>query len=47
MSGGIVGVILAGGRSSRMGGGDKPMLELGGETILARAVRRLRRRSAG
>lgn len=40
MRGGIVGVILAGGKSSRMGGGDKPMLELGGEPMLARIIRR-------
>lgn len=33
-----LGVILAGGRSSRMGGGDKPLLELGGKPIVAHAI---------
>lgn len=37
---GIVGVILAGGRSSRMGGGDKPLLQLGAATILDHAKQR-------
>jgi molybdopterin-guanine dinucleotide biosynthesis protein A len=37
----IVGVLLAGGRSSRFGGGDKCLLSLGGTPILARAVARL------
>ena len=37
----VVGVILAGGQSSRMGGGDKALLELGGQTILARVIARL------
>ncbi len=31
-------VILAGGRASRMGGGDKPLLTLGGVTMLARVL---------
>jgi molybdenum cofactor guanylyltransferase len=35
------GVILAGGRASRMGGGDKGLLPLGGRTILDRVVERL------
>ncbi len=35
------GVVLAGGRSRRMGGGDKGLADLGGETMLARVVRRL------
>ena len=35
------GVILAGGQSSRMGGGDKCLLELGGQTLLSRVVERL------
>ena len=30
----LVGVILAGGLSRRMGGGDKSMLALGGQSIL-------------
>jgi molybdopterin-guanine dinucleotide biosynthesis protein A len=38
---GILGVILAGGRSSRMGGGDKCLLPLGGRPILAHVVERL------
>lgn len=36
------GVLLAGGLARRMGGGDKPLLELGGRPILAQAVERLR-----
>ncbi|WP_298258761.1 molybdenum cofactor guanylyltransferase MobA [uncultured Litoreibacter sp.] len=35
------GVILAGGLSRRMGGGDKGLLTLGGETLLARVIDRL------
>ena len=35
-------VVLAGGRASRMGGGDKPLLGLGGEPMLSHVVRRLR-----
>lgn len=38
----VVGILLAGGRSSRMGGGDKGMRLLGGRAILARVVERLR-----
>lgn len=34
-------VILAGGRSSRMGGGDKTLLRLGGGTMLSQAIARL------
>lgn len=30
----IVGVLLAGGLARRMGGGDKCLVELGGETLL-------------
>ncbi|RIK86000.1 MAG: molybdenum cofactor guanylyltransferase MobA [Hyphomicrobiales bacterium] len=37
----LAGVILAGGRSSRMDGRDKALLSLGGATLVARAVRRL------
>lgn len=33
------GVILAGGTGDRLGGADKPMLDVGGEPLLARAVR--------
>ncbi len=36
-----VGVILAGGLASRMGGGDKGLLRLGGATILDHVIRRL------
>jgi molybdopterin-guanine dinucleotide biosynthesis protein A len=39
---GVVGVLLAGGRSSRMGGGDKCLRMLGGRTILGRILDRLR-----
>ncbi|PTX57466.1 molybdenum cofactor guanylyltransferase [Litoreibacter ponti] len=35
------GVILAGGQSRRMGGGDKGLLRLGGETLLERVIARL------
>jgi molybdenum cofactor guanylyltransferase len=37
----IIGVILAGGRGQRMGGGDKGLLELGGRTLLAHVIDRL------
>jgi len=36
-----LGVILAGGQSSRMGVADKPLMTLAGKTMLARAVERL------
>ena len=36
-----LGVILAGGLARRMGGGDKGLLTLGGETILGRVIARL------
>ncbi len=35
------GVILAGGQSRRMGGGDKGLLSLGGQTLLTRVIDRL------
>jgi molybdopterin-guanine dinucleotide biosynthesis protein A len=35
------GVLLAGGLARRMGGGDKPIREIGGRTILARVIDRL------
>jgi molybdopterin-guanine dinucleotide biosynthesis protein A len=38
----IAGVILAGGLARRMGGGDKALLLLGGEPLLARVIARLR-----
>ena len=37
----VAGVILAGGRSSRMGETDKALLPLAGGTLLARAIARL------
>jgi molybdopterin-guanine dinucleotide biosynthesis protein A len=36
----VVGVLLAGGLARRMGGGDKPLKTLGGQTILARVIER-------
>ncbi len=41
------GVILAGGRASRMGGGDKPLKRLGGTTILDRVIAVLRPQCVG
>ncbi len=38
----VAGVLLAGGLARRMGGGDKGLMELGGETILARVIARAR-----
>jgi molybdopterin-guanine dinucleotide biosynthesis protein A len=35
-------VLLAGGLARRMGGGDKPMRQIGGRTILARVIARLK-----
>ncbi|WP_323765652.1 molybdenum cofactor guanylyltransferase MobA [Marinovum sp.] len=37
----VLGVILAGGQATRMGGGDKGLLALGGDTILGHVTRRL------
>lgn len=37
----ICGVVLAGGRAERMGGGDKALLEIGGEAILDRVLERI------
>ena len=36
----VVGVILAGGRSQRMGGGHKSLLSLGGDTLLEHVIKR-------
>jgi molybdenum cofactor guanylyltransferase len=36
-----LGVVLAGGLARRMGGGDKPLLSLGGSTLLEHAAKRL------
>jgi molybdopterin-guanine dinucleotide biosynthesis protein A len=38
----IGGIILAGGQARRMGGGDKALLMLGGESLLTRAIARIR-----
>ena len=38
----IAGVILAGGRATRMGGGDKGLRQVGGQTLLAHVLDRLR-----
>lgn len=38
----IPGVVLAGGLARRMGGGDKPLRDIGGQTILARVITRLK-----
>jgi molybdopterin-guanine dinucleotide biosynthesis protein A len=38
----VIGIVLAGGKSSRMGGGDKALLPLGGRPLLARVDARLR-----
>jgi molybdopterin-guanine dinucleotide biosynthesis protein A len=38
----VVGIVLAGGKSSRMGGGDKCLRPLGGRPILGHVVARLR-----
>lgn len=40
---GLPGVILAGGLSRRMGGGDKTLLTLGGRPVLIHVIERLRR----
>lgn len=42
MNGAVVGVLLAGGLSRRMGGGDKMLRRIGGETILARVIARMK-----
>jgi molybdopterin-guanine dinucleotide biosynthesis protein A len=36
-----LGLILAGGLARRMGGGDKPLTEIGGQTILSRVIERM------
>lgn len=41
------GVILAGGLATRMGGGDKGLLQLGGRTLLAHVIERLAPQVAG
>ena len=42
-----LGLVLAGGLARRMGGGDKALLEIGGSTILARVLDRLRPQCSG
>jgi molybdopterin-guanine dinucleotide biosynthesis protein A len=37
----ILGVILAGGRATRMGGGDKGLKQIGGEPMLTRVINRI------
>jgi molybdopterin-guanine dinucleotide biosynthesis protein A len=41
------GVLLAGGLARRMGGGDKPMRQIGGRSILERVIARLRSQCDG
>lgn len=43
----ICGILLAGGLARRMGGGDKPLLEIGGRPIIAHAIERLGPQCAG
>ena len=43
----ICGLMLAGGQSRRMGGGDKGRLQVGGESLLARVVDRIAPQVAG
>ncbi|OSQ51034.1 molybdenum cofactor guanylyltransferase MobA [Marivita geojedonensis] len=42
-----LGVILAGGLATRMGGGDKALLSVGGQTLLKRVIDRLQPQVAG
>lgn len=42
-----LGVILAGGLATRMGGGDKALLSVGGQTLLHRVIHRLQPQVAG
>lgn len=43
----VVGILLAGGKSSRMGGGDKSLRPLAGRPILAHVIERLKPQVAG
>ncbi len=43
----MLGVILAGGQATRMGGGDKGLLDLGGRTLLHQVIERLAPQVAG
>lgn len=38
---GVAGIVLAGGQSRRMGGGDKGLLDLGGRPVMAHVIERL------
>jgi molybdopterin-guanine dinucleotide biosynthesis protein A len=42
-----LGLVLAGGLARRMGGGDKTLLKIGGETILERVLKRFRPQCSG
>src|SRR5947207_13542045 len=42
-----VGLVLAGGLARRMGGGDKALIRIGNETILERALARLKPQTNG
>jgi len=42
-----LGIILAGGQATRMGGGDKGLLQLGGHSLLSRVITRLEPQVAG
>lgn len=39
---GIAGLVLAGGKATRLGGGDKPLREIGGRPMLEHVIERLR-----
>jgi molybdopterin-guanine dinucleotide biosynthesis protein A len=43
----VLGLLLAGGLARRMGGGDKPLRSIGGVSILARVIERLRPQCRG
>ncbi|MQQ08751.1 molybdenum cofactor guanylyltransferase MobA [Epibacterium sp. SM1979] len=43
----VLGVILAGGLATRMGGGDKGLLEVGGQSLLSHVIERLSPQVAG
>ena len=45
-SGTVAGVLMAGGLSRRMGGGDKALRALAGRPVLAHVVARARRRAS-
>ncbi len=45
-SGDLAVVILAGGKATRMGGGDKPLRQVGGRAILSRVIERVARPGA-